>query len=109
MNAKVLNLTLMILWAAICIGLLSRELWMPPALLDKVSGPQTPLVIALTGLLTLWNLMRFWVSYRFAAPQRESATINEYRRRIRGITGEDPKVTDPEFRFDDPPPEDGRR
>jgi hypothetical protein len=110
MNAKAFNLGLMIFWLIICIALLTRDFgWMPEALHEKVSGPQTPLVILLTGVLAAWNFMRFWVANRFGSPPRPSATAEAYRRRIRSITGEDPKVVNPEFNFDDPPAGDSPR
>jgi hypothetical protein len=109
MNAKVVNLTLLIFWLVLGIGLWTRDLWMPPGLLDKVSGPQTPLVIALCGVLAVWNLMRYWTARRFGVPHTPSAAVQEYRRRIRSITGEDPKVVNPEFNFDEPPADDSRR
>jgi len=103
MNPRVFNLCLALFWFAICIGLLTRDWWMPPAMQEKATGQQTPLVIALTAVLTLWNLMRFAVSKWAASPPRESDQVADYRRRIRAISGEDPKVTDPQFNFDDPP------
>lgn len=105
MNTKIFNLVLMILWLMICIGLWTREWWMPADLNDKVSGPNTPMVIAITGVLALWNLMRFWVAHRFPAVKPHAAAspeVDEYRRRIRARLGEDPRVTDPQFKFDDP-------
>src|SRR5436190_510394 len=110
MNARVFNLALMVFWLIILAALLTRDLgWMPEALHDKVSGPQTPLIIALTGVLAAWNFMRFWVANRYTGPPRPSATAEAYRRKIRSITGEDPKVVNPEFAFDDPPADDARR
>jgi len=110
MNARVFNLSLMVFWLVLCIGLWTREWWMPPGLLEKVSGTQTPLVIAVCGLLAVWNFMRYWAASRFGKPTGPSVTVQEYRRRIRAITGEDPKVTNPEFNFDDPPADaDARR
>ena len=108
MNTKVFNLALMVFWLLLCLGLLTRDLWMPPALLEKVSGPQTPLVVAVAGLLAFWNFMRFWVAHRFKRPVGPSPEAEAYRRKIRSITGEDPKVTDPQFRFDDPPVDEPR-
>ena len=45
----------------------------------------------------------------WAPPGGPSPEVEKYRRRIREITGEDPKVTNPEFIFDDPPADNGRR
>jgi hypothetical protein len=109
MNTKAFNLGLMIFWLALCVGLLTRELWMPPGLLDRASGPQTPLIIAVSAVLAVWNLVRFWIAHRFGRPAQPSPTAEAYRRKIRSITGEDPKVTDPQFRFDDDLPTDEPR
>ena len=103
MNTKVFNLALMVFWLLLCLGLLTRDLWMPPALLEKVNGPQTPMAVAVAGLLAVWNFMRFMTGRQVRPPTGPSPAVEEYRRKIRGITGEDPKVTDPQFRFDDPP------
>ena len=103
MNTRVFNLTLMAFWLAICVGLLTRDFWMPAGLLDRVTGPQTPLLILVTGVLAVWNFMRYFVAQKFAAPTRPSPQAEEYRRRIRSKLGEDPRVTDPQFQFDEPP------
>src|SRR5438552_15303954 len=99
MNTKVFNLALMLFWLMICIGLLTRDFWMPEEMKEKVTGPNTPMVIAITGVLALWNLMRFWAASRF--PARLQTTVSpeaeEYRRRIRARLGEDARVTDPQF------------
>ena len=108
MNTKVFNLALMAFWLLLCLGLLTREFWMPPGLLEKVNGPQTPLVAAVAGILAAWNLMRFWIAHRFPHPTTPSPAVEQYRRKIRLISGEDPKVTDPQFRLDDSPSEDER-
>jgi hypothetical protein len=112
MNTKVFNLALMTFWLALCVGLWARDYWMPPGLLERANGPQTPLVVAVAGVLAVWNFIRFWIAYQFGRPARPSPTVEAYRRQIRSITGEDPKVTDPQFSFDDPPagrPGDGAR
>ncbi len=103
MNTKIINLGLMIIWLMICIGLLTRDYWMPAGLKNEVSGPNTPLVISITAVLAVWNLMRFWVAQRFPKSPRVSPSpeAQEYRRRIRSQLGDDPRVTDPQFRFDD--------
>ena len=105
MNTKFFNLALMVFWVVICLGLATRELWMPPGMLDWASGPRTPLIIAVSGVLALWNFMRFFVAWRFGGPARPSPEVEAYRRKIRSISSEDPKVTDPHFNFDDPPAE----
>ena len=109
MNPRVFNLCLAIFWFAICIGMLTRDWWMPPAMHEKASGPQTPFVIALTAVLTVWNLTRYGVAKWSASPPKESDQVANYRRRIRAISGEDPKVTDPQFSFDEPTSNDAAR
>jgi hypothetical protein len=103
MNTKAFNLALMVFWLMICIGLLTRDYWMPADLNEKVTGPQTPLVIGIAAMLALWNLMRLWVAHRFAIKPNAalSPEAEEYRRRIRARLGEDPRVTDPQFKFDE--------
>ena len=103
MNARVFNLALMVFWLILCVGLLTRDWWMPPELLDRVSSPQTPLVILVAGMLAVWNFMRFYVARRPNLPTQSSPEVEQYRRRIRSMSSEDPRVTDPQFQFDDPP------
>jgi hypothetical protein len=110
MNTKVFNLALMAVWLLVFVALLTRDMgWMPEGLHDKVSGPQTTLAMALAGVLAVWNLMRFWAAHQRDRPMQPSATAEAYRRKIRSITGEDPKVVNPEFVFDDPPADDARK
>jgi hypothetical protein len=80
---------------------------MPDAMREKVSGPQTPLVILVSGLLAVWNFARFFVAYRFGPtlPANSSPEVDAYRRKIRAMSRGEPKVTDPEFNFDAKPPE----
>src|SRR5262245_22941499 len=68
MNTKVFNLALLIFWVLLAVGLWTRELWMPPGLLERANGPQTPLAIALACMLAVWNFVRLWVAMRFAKP-----------------------------------------
>ena len=103
MNAKVVNLFLMVVWLAVLVGLLTRDAWMSQELLNKVNGQHTPMVIALAGMLFLWNLVRFWVAYKLNRPS-DPTERDAVRDRIRQKFGGDPRVTDPEFNFDDPPP-----
>ncbi|HEX3147625.1 MAG TPA: hypothetical protein VHR66_06040 [Gemmataceae bacterium] len=105
MNTKLFNLALMVMWLALCLGLLTREWWMPDAMRERVTGPNTPIVIGVAGLLALWNFMRFFIAYRFSAAPGPSKEVEEYRRRIRALSGQDPKVTDPQLNFDDAPPD----
>lgn len=100
MNTRGFNLALMAFWLAIAIALLTRDLWMSRAMLDKVDVPQMPLIIGVAFMLTGWNLMRYWVAGRFSRPPEVSATTQELRRKIRSISGSDPRVTDPEFDFE---------
>lgn len=109
MNTKLFNLALMVLWLVLCLGLLGRDWWMPDELRERVSGPQTPLVIAVAGLLAVWNFARFFIAYRFGTPSAPSPEVEEYRRKIRALSGHDPRVVNPEFDFDDPPADDPRR
>jgi hypothetical protein len=104
MNTKVFNLALMFFWLVLCVGLLTRDWWMPPGLHARADGPQTPLVVAVAGILAAWNFMRFFIAHRFGKPAQPLPTTEAQRRKIRAITGEDPRVTDPQFNFDDPPP-----
>jgi len=105
MNSRVFNLALMCLWLLLCVGLLTRELWMPDEMKEKVSGPQTPLIIAVSGLLAVWNFARFFVSYRFGTPAKPTPEVDAYRRKIRAMSRGEPTVTDPELNFDAPPPD----
>ena len=108
MNSKFFNLALMIMWLTLCLGLVTREWWMSDGLKDRVTGPNTPVVIGVTALLAVWNFVRFFVSYRFSvSPGKPSPEVEEYRRKIRALSGEDPKVVNPEFNFDDNPPNNG--
>src|SRR5688500_11619070 len=104
MNTKVLNLALMAFWLILCVGLLTREARTPPGLRARADGPQTPVVGAVAGVLPAWNFMRVWIAHQLGKPARPCATVETSRHRLRTITGEDPKVTDPQFKFDDPPP-----
>jgi hypothetical protein len=54
------------------------------------------------GVLALWNFMRFYISHRFTAPTQPSPMVEEYRRKIHRSDKPDPKVTDPQFKFDEP-------
>lgn len=110
MNSKVFNLALMVFWLLICAGLLTRDYWMAAELNEKLTGPNTPLVIAVAGLLAAWNLMRVWVARKYPVQKAmdPSPLAQEYRRRIRAKLGADPRVTDPQFSFDDPPTQPNR-
>ncbi|WP_020469360.1 hypothetical protein [Zavarzinella formosa] len=99
MNIRIFNISLAIFWFTLFLGLITREIWMPPWLLAKAETPQTPLVIGLTAMLTMWNFSKFWVSRYYSAPK--SRITPEMREKIQSITGVDHKVTDPQFKFDD--------
>jgi hypothetical protein len=101
MNTKIFNLALMAFWLLLCLGLLTRELWMPAGLQERVNGPQTPLVVAVAGVLAVWNFIRFWIAQRFPRRTASSPAVEPPRRKMRALGREDPKVTDPQFRFDD--------
>ena len=104
MIPRFFNLTLMAFWLAILAGLLTREVWMPALWLEKINRPQTPLVMVLAGVLAAWNLSRFWAARRPSGPTKASPIAEEYRRKIRAISEDDPMVTDPQFNFEDSPP-----
>jgi len=102
MNTRGFNLALMAFWLAIAAALLSRDLWMAQAMLDKVNVVQMPLIIGVAFMLAGWNLMRYWVAKSFSGPPKEADSTQELRRKIRSITGTDHKVTDPQFDFENP-------
>lgn len=102
MNTKAFNLFFMVIWLCVLIGLLTRSLWMQPELQEKVNVPHLPMVIALAGALALWNFVRFLVSHLFNRPP-DQTQLNALRQHIRSRMGDDPKITDPQFKFDDPP------
>ena len=100
MNSKFFNLALMCLWLSLCVGVLTRESWMSDEMREKIDRWNPPLVIGVAALLAVWNFVRFFVAYQFGNPTKPSKEVEEYRRKIRTITGTDPKVTDPQFDFD---------
>ncbi|HVK07933.1 MAG TPA: hypothetical protein VM597_04055 [Gemmataceae bacterium] len=104
MNAKVFNLFLLVVWLVVLVGILTREAWMSPEMLDKMNGQHTSLVVAVVAMLCLWNFARFFVAYKLSRPPDPTGR-ETMRADIRRKFGNDPKVTDPEFNFDDPPPE----
>lgn len=102
MNTRGFNLGLMAFWIAIGTALLTRDMWMSQALLDKVNVTQMPLIIGVAFMLAGWNLMRYWVAKSFSGAPKEAVSTQELRRKIRSITGTDHKVTDPQFDFENP-------
>jgi hypothetical protein len=100
MKGTALNLYLMIFWLFLFVGLMTRDYWMPPDLLTKLDSPNTPLITSLTGLFVFWNLARYLAASKFGS-QKESKYAAEIREKIRG-NQEDPRITDPQFKFDDP-------
>lgn len=101
MNTKIFNLVLLVTWSILFVGLLTRSWWMSDELLKKVDSPQTPLLMALAGVFALWNGARLWASTQSTPTARPTMT-DRYRQKIKGITGEDPRVTDPQFDFNNP-------
>jgi hypothetical protein len=101
MKGTALNLYLMIFWTLLFVGLMTREYWMDPEMLAKLDSPNTPLITALTGVFILWNFARYVAAAKFGS-QKESKYAAEIREKIRG-NQEDPRITDPQFKFDDPP------
>ncbi len=111
MNTKLFNLVLMVLWAAVFLGLLTRDWWMNEAMLQKVDSPQTPLLMGLAGIFALWNGARLWAAYQTTPTTPRASMAERYKQKIKGITGEDPRVTDPQFDFtanQDEPPANGK-
>jgi hypothetical protein len=102
MNTRSFNLVLMLFWIAIAIGLLTRELWMPQNLKDKMNIEQMPLIIGVAFMLAGWNLMRYFAARSRSSPVQVSEHAMEIRRKIRASLGPDPKVTDPQFDFENP-------
>ena len=46
----------------------------------------------------LWNAARLWAAHHATQTARVSVA-DQYKQKIKGITGEDPRVTDPQFDF----------
>jgi hypothetical protein len=101
MNARVLNLGLLVWWLVVLIGLMTRESWMPPALLKRMTDEQMQLVFPVVVAFLIWNALRFWLAVRTDRPPDPTAR-SAMRERIRRKFGEEPRVTDPQFNFDDP-------
>ena len=107
MATKLFNLVLFFVWASICLGLLTRHWWMPPALLEKCNPHHTPLVTAVTGILAAWNLVRLWIASRSRATGPSPVAL-QYSQKIRGKGEADPRITDPQFNFEAPKSEEPR-
>jgi hypothetical protein len=111
MNSKLLNGGLLIFWVLLGLAVALRQYWMPAEVREKFSDETAQLAMLLATLLALWNAVRIFVRWKFGDVRKSSPEIEAYRRRIRAMTGEDPKVTDPQFKFDDdsagPPPGNG--
>jgi len=105
MNTKLFNLVLLCVWLVLCAAMLLRDYWMPDELREKVSDQKAYLIILVAIVFAFWNFARFFAASRSAAASKPSPEVEEYRRRIRAMSGQDPKVTDPQFIFDDPPPD----
>jgi hypothetical protein len=102
MNAKLLNGALLIFWVLLGLAVGLRQYWMPGEVREKFSDETAQLAMLLAALLAVWNAIRILVRWKFGDDARKSSPeVEAYRRRIRAMTGEDPKVTDPQFKFDD--------
>lgn len=99
MNMRIINTSLSIFWFALFLGMVSRVLWMPPWLLARAETPQAPIITALLLMLSFWNFSKYWSSKRFAVPKSQIDPALKVK--IKSITGDDPRVTDPQFAFDD--------
>lgn len=100
MNISFFNFPLAVFWFILFLGMITRETWMPEELLAKFDTPQSPLVSGILLMMAFWNLSRYWRAKRHVVPT--SRISEEMKQKIRGITGVDHKVTDPQFNFDDP-------
>ena len=105
MNSKFFNLALMVMWLSLCLGLLTREWWMPDGMKDRVTGPNTPVVIGVAALLATWNFAASSSPIVSAVPPGRPRKSKSIAGRFARCSGEDPKVTDPQLNFTDPPPE----
>ncbi len=99
MNTRILNISFAIFWLTLLVGFMTREWWMPPPLLAMADTEHTPLILGILAVMAMWNVSRFWFSLKSGPPK--SQITDELRQKIRGITGTDPKVTDPQFNFGD--------
>lgn len=104
MNTKLFNAAFLFFWVALCLGMLFRHLWMPVDVQQKISDERAYMIMMVAGVFALWNMARlFAASMRSNVSALPSPEVEAYRRRIRAMSGQDPKVTDPQFNFDDPP------
>jgi hypothetical protein len=103
MNKKLVNLSFLVFWIILGLGVYFRELWMPADLREKIGEDKAQMFVLVSIVFALWNLARYLVASRFDTPVQPSPEVQEYRRKIRAMSGYDPKVTDPQFNFDDPP------
>lgn len=104
MNTKLFNIVLLTIWITIFVGLLTRSWWMDDAMLQRVENQHTSMLMALAGIFAMWNGARLWANLQASASARTSMA-SKYREKIKGITGEDPRITDPQFDFTAPTPE----
>jgi hypothetical protein len=102
MNKKLVNLSFLIFWIVLGLGVYFRDLSMPAELREKIGEDKAQMFVLVSIVFALWNLARYFVAARLDTPTQPSKEVLEYRRRIRAMSGQDPKVTDPQFNFDDP-------
>jgi hypothetical protein len=103
MNTRLFNLALMFAWILLAAAMLLRDQWMSDGLREKIGDQQAYMVILVAIVFAFWNFARYFAA-RYRSSSKPSPEVEEYRRRIRAISGHDPKVTDPQFNFDDPSP-----
>src|SRR4051812_46868775 len=72
MNSKLFNLALMCLWLTLCVGVMTREWWAPDGMRARIDTWNPTLVMAVSGLLAVWNFVRFFVAWQFRGPTRPS-------------------------------------
>jgi hypothetical protein len=102
MNTVFFNIVMALFWAVLFIGMYFRTSWMSVEMQAMVENERTPLVMWGLVVLLMWNVTRAYVRRRFSVVR--SNITPEMRAKVRSITGTDPKVTDPQFNFDDPQP-----
>jgi hypothetical protein len=103
MNTRAFNFGLMLFWLVLGVGLITRSWWMENDWKARVEGANPQLMIGFVFLMAAWNFIRMWSVAQRQPVYKESQEASEIRRRIREkMGGEDPKITDPQFNFDEP-------